>query len=171
MSGYVAAKRRSTSSVWARLYARVYSIFDDDTGAEQVRLFDGSISQEVRLAAREHIRISLRLPVPWHTPVTRVDREDLRGVSIILMVWPKAGVPTGDAIVFLDAEPLSWQRTLLGGCRRLGLRPGTSYAFGIVQELDLDADDPAVGPLPTSLPSTRPRRSPSANRSTSSAPT
>jgi hypothetical protein len=76
-----------------------------------------------------------------------VDGEDLRGVSIILTVWPKAGVPTGNAIMFLDAEPLSWQRTVLGACRQLGLRPGTSYAFGIVQKLDLDADDPAVGPL------------------------
>jgi SpoOM protein len=60
--------------VWALLYARVYSMFDDDTGAEQVRLFDGSISQEIRLAARQHIGIPLRLPVAWHTPVTRGGR-------------------------------------------------------------------------------------------------
>jgi sporulation-control protein spo0M len=133
--------------LWAKLWARVYSDFDDDLGAAQVVLFDQAVAEKIHLRPRQHTRIPLQLPVAWHTPVTRLDGECLRGISIILLVWAKDLTPSGDATLFLPAEPLPWQRAVLDACRRLGLRIGTTYASGISQDFNLDADDPGVPPL------------------------
>lgn len=112
--------------VRARLWARVYSMFDDDDGAPMVKLVEEVIAEDVRLDAREEAVVGLRLPVALSAPVTLVD--GMSGVSVILMLWADAAKPTGDVITHLEVGPLPWQERLLSFCEGLGLRFETTWA-------------------------------------------
>jgi sporulation-control protein spo0M len=115
--------------VHARLWARVHALFDDDEGAHTVRLLDRPVAGEIRLGAEAEQRIDLRLSVAWSTPVTLAGGRGLRGLSVFLMLWADADVPTGDVIRELQVEPVPWQERVLETCRRHGVEWDVTYAF------------------------------------------
>ncbi|GAB3437124.1 sporulation protein [Flindersiella endophytica] len=115
--------------VHARLWARVYADFDDDEGAHHVRLLDRPIAGELRLGAGEEKTIDLRLSVSWSTPITLAGGRGLRGLTVFLMLWADAAVPTGDVIRELQVVPLPWQERMLQACRERGIDWDVTYAY------------------------------------------
>ncbi|HEX6684363.1 MAG TPA: sporulation protein [Candidatus Limnocylindrales bacterium] len=129
----------------AQLKARVYSDFDDDTGARGVELLRSTVGEGIELAADQPVTIPLRLPVAWHAPVTLSGRTELRGVSMLFSLWAEAQAPTGDTTAFLQVEPLPWQQRLFDACSRVGLRLETNYAGDkLWQSFALAVDDPQM---------------------------
>lgn len=115
--------------VHARLWARVYALFDDDEGAHHVRLLDRPVAGELRLEAEEERTIDLRLSVAWSTPVTLAGDRGLRGLTVFLMLWADAEVTTGDVIRELQVEPLPWQERVLLACRERAIDWDVTYAY------------------------------------------
>jgi hypothetical protein len=115
--------------VRARLWARVYALFDDDDGAPAVRLYDEAIAKQIQLGVREELAVNVRLPVAWSTPVTLVNGRGLSGLSVLLMLWCEAAASTGDVILHLQVEPLPWQHDVLETIQQRGLSWDTTYAY------------------------------------------
>lgn len=92
-------------------------------------LYDEPIAERVELAARAEIAFELSLPVAWSAPITRVNGQRLKGLSVLFALWPEAATPTDDVIVHLEVEPLRWQQELLDLFRERGVEWGTTYAY------------------------------------------
>lgn len=111
-----------------RLWARVYALFDDDDGAPHVRLFDGTVAEDLHLDAGAEVRTEVRLSIPWSAPVTRSNGARLQGLSVMVNVRGDGAAPVDGGVHWVEVDPLPWQQDLLTACERSGLRWDTTLA-------------------------------------------